>query len=185
MKHRKITFITSSDDKLREAKEILGSQFELSRKNYDLDEVQTVDGKEVINKKAKDAYNILRSPLLTEDTSLYFEAWKGLPGALIRWFLVTVGCEGLIKMMKGETNRTAYAETSYAYHNGKEIKIVTSKLKGAIAQKPRGKYNFGWDPIFIPNGYKKTFAELGPGVKNKISTRKKALEKIRKHLLKN
>lgn len=120
--------------------------------------------------------------MIVEDTSLYFDAWKGLPGALVRWFLKTVKCEGLCKMMAGEKNRKAVAESAIAFCNGKATKIVLGKIEGSVPQKPKGKLGFGWDPIFIPQGFKKTFAEMTMEDKNQISMRKLALEKLRSHL---
>mgnify|MGYP001566575306 CR=1 FL=1 len=180
-----ITFITNSPGKVEEAQSILGKDFKVGCKKIDLEEIQTINGKEVIEKKAKQAYKILKKTVLVEDTSLYFDAWNGLPGALVRWFLDTVGCEGICKMLGNERNRKAWAESAIAYFNGKKMKIVSARLEGSIPNKPNGQYKFGWDPIFIPKGYKKTFGEMGPEEKNKISMRKLALEKLRKYLLKD
>jgi len=110
-----ITFITNTEGKAIEAQEILGKGFKVIHKKIDLDEIQTIDGKEVIDKKAREAYSILNNPVLVEDTSLYFNAWSGLPGALVRWFLDAVGCNGICKMLKNETNRSGYAESAIAY----------------------------------------------------------------------
>lgn len=178
----KITFITNTEGKAIEAQEILGKDFMVTHKKVDLDEIQTIDGKEVIEKKAKEAFSILKGPVLVEDTSLYFNAWKGLPGALVRWFLDAVECEGICKMMKNEKDRNAYTESAIAFYDGKNMKIVTGKVEGSVPVAPKGDKGFGWDPIFIPNGYKKTFAEMGMEEKSKISMRKKALEKLRSYL---
>ena len=86
--------------------------------------------------------------------------------------------------MKGEKNRRANAESAIAFNDGKKIKIVSAKLEGTVPEKPKGQYKFGWDPIFIPKGYKKTFGQMGPEEKNKISMRKLALEKLRSYLVK-
>ena len=180
-----ITFITNTPGKVVEAQEILGSGFKVVGKIVDLDEIQTIDGKEVVEKKAKEAYTILKGPVLVEDTSLYFNAWKGLPGALARWFLDSVGCEGICKMMKEEKDRTGYAESAVAYYDGKNMKIVVGRLDGKISNKPRGEKGFGWDPIFIPDGYNKTFGEMEMEEKSKISMRKIALEELRAYLANN
>jgi len=150
-----------------------------------LDEIQTVDGKEVVRKKAEEAHKILKKPVLVEDTSLYFDAWRGLPGALARWFLDTVGCNGICKMMKGEKNRKAYAESAIAFYDGKKMKIVSGKVEGTVPLKPRGSFGFGWDPVFVPKGFRKTFGEMTMSEKNQISMRKRALEKLRNYLQKN
>lgn len=179
---KKIIFVTNTEGKVIEAQDILGDGFKVELKKLDLDEIQTVDGKEVIKKKAEEAYKLLGCPILVEDTSLYFNAWKGLPGALVRWFLDTVGCEGICKMMRAETNRTAYSESVIAYYDGKNLKIVSGKIEGLVPDKPRGDKGFGWDPVFVPSGSDKTFGELEMSEKNRISSRKIALEKLREYL---
>lgn len=177
-----ITFITNTEGKAKEAQEILGKGFRVTHKKVDLDEIQAIDSKAVIEKKAREAYAILKRPVLVEDTSLHFAAWSGLPGALVRWFLDSVGCEGVCKMMKAEKNRLAYTESAVAYFDGRKMKIVTGRVEGSVPKKPKGGKGFGWDPIFIPDGHKKTFGEMEMEEKSKISMRKIALEKLRKQL---
>jgi non-canonical purine NTP pyrophosphatase (RdgB/HAM1 family) len=177
-----ITFITNTKGKAVEAQEILGDGFKVTHKKVDLDEIQTIDGKQVIEKKARKAYSILKKPVLVEDTSLYFNAWNGLPGALVRWFLDAVKCEGICKMMNEEKDRSAYAESALAYFDGKKMKIVTGRVDGQITKKPKGDKGFGWDPIFIPQGHTKTFGEMDMEEKSRISMRKLALEKLRDYL---
>jgi non-canonical purine NTP pyrophosphatase (RdgB/HAM1 family) len=177
-----ILFITNSPGKVEEAQAILGNQFKIKLHKFDLDEIQTINGKDVIRKKAREAYNLIKKPVIVEDTSLYFDAWNGLPGALVRWFLDSVGCKGICSMMSEEKDRKAYAESAIAYFNGRKVKVVAAKLEGKIPQKPAGDKGFGWDPIFIPKGYSQTFAQMGQEEKNKISMRKQALEKLRNYL---
>lgn len=182
---KKVVFVTSQKGKVEEARGILGKSFLIKQVNLDLEEIQTIDGRDVIRHKVREAFQVLKKPVVVEDTSLYFEAWKGLPGALIRWFLKTVGCGGICKMMSNEKNREAVAESAMAYCDGKVTKFVLGRIKGSIPLKQRGKSGFGWDPIFIPKGFKKTFAEMTREEKNQISMRKIALEKLRKHLTKS
>lgn len=180
-----IIFVTNTEGKAKEAQEILGEKFLIKHQKVDLEEIQTVNGKEVIRKKVKQAFRLLKIPVLVEDTSLYFEAWKGLPGALARWFLDAVGCQGICKMMKDEENRKAYAESAIAFYDGKKMKIVSARVEGSIPEKPKGHYGFGWDPIFIPKGFEKTFSEMTMTEKNEISMRRAALEKLRLYLIRN
>lgn len=183
--NKEIFFVTNSPGKVNEAREILGKAFTLKLVKLDLDEIQTVDGKKVVSKKVKEAFGVLKQPVLVEDTSLYFEAWNGLPGALARWFLDTVGCKGICKMMARERNRKAYAESAIAFYDGKKIKMVSARAKGIVPREPRGEHGFGWDPIFIPKGFEKAYAEMTMKEKNQISMRKAALEKLKKYLVRN
>jgi XTP/dITP diphosphohydrolase len=91
----------------------------------------------------------------------------------------------LLKELEGKTDRRArYQAVVVIAKDGVEVARSAGFCYGRIAQVPRGRYGFGYDPIFIPRGYKKTFAQLGLKVKNKISHRAKAIKKIKKRLLK-
>lgn len=183
--HMDIVFLTGNGDKLREAREILGDKFHITNKDLDIDEIQEIDGAKVVIKKAQDAFKILKSPLIVEDTSLYIVSWKGLPGALIKWFLKTVNNEGIVDMLGTAKNRNAIAQTVIAYHNGTNIRVFEGTVNGSVSTEVLGENGFGWDKIFIPEGFTKTQAEMTNEEKNKISSRKKALEKLRDYLLQN
>jgi XTP/dITP diphosphohydrolase len=77
---------------------------------------------------------------------------------------------------------SAKAQTVIGYFDGKKYKSFVGEIEGKISQSPRGKNNFGWDSIFIPKGYKKTFAQMQSKEKNQISMRKIALEKFKKFI---
>jgi XTP/dITP diphosphohydrolase len=173
-------FVTSNENKLREAREILG--FEIERLDLDLVEIQSIDVKEVVKDKALRAFDKIKKPVIVEDTGLFVNSWKGYPGALVKWMLKTVEVEGFCKKLDGFGDRSSYAETVICYYDGVEFKFYTGRVEGLISDTPRGETNFGWDPIFIPKGYDKTFAELGSSEKNKISMRKIAFEKLREEL---
>lgn len=177
---KKIIFATTNKNKIREAQEILGVK--INGIELDIDEIQSLEPEKVIRKKAYDAYKIYKKPVLVEDTSLFFKAWKNLPGVFIDYFLKSVGIKGLIKMLSAKKNRGAVAITYLAIFNGKKYIVLEGKVRGKIAMEPRGKNGFGWDPIFIPDKFFKTFAEMDSTEKNKISMRKKAFVKLRKKI---
>ena len=178
-KAKSIYLVTSNENKFKEFKEILG--FRLKHTNLDLDEIQTIDVKKVVEHKAKQAFNKIKKPVIVEDTGLYFEAWNGLPGALAKQFDKTIGYRKLCRLLK--TNRRAKAETVVGYYDGKNYLSFSGEIWGRISSEPKGETGFGWDIIFIPKGYNRTFAQLA-NEKNKISMRKIALEKLRKFLKK-
>ncbi|MBC8285177.1 MAG: non-canonical purine NTP pyrophosphatase, partial [Nitrospinae bacterium] len=134
---------------------------------------------ELVRHKCQQAYDALKCPVMVEDSGLLFEAWQGLPGALVKWFETTVGCEGMLKMLQSFDNRSATAVCCLAIHDGKSIQVVRGEVDGEIANEIRGSNGFGWDVFFIPQGYEKTYAEMLPEEKNAISHRKRALEKLK------
>ena len=173
-------FATTNEDKLREVNEILGRN--LKQISVDLFEPQDVEVENIVREKAEDAFHKTGKIALVEDSSLECVAWKGLPGALIKWFLDTVGIEGILKMLDNEKNRKAVAKTAVGFFDGVRAHIFVGEISGTISETARGTGGFGWDTIFIPNGYEKTFAEMTTAEKNAISMRKLALEHMKAEL---
>ncbi len=128
--------------------------------DLDLPEIQAIDVTEVIEQKARTAYHEIGQPVLVEDTSLSVTAWNGLPGALVRWFLETVGNEGICRMLADFEQLEATAETCLGFFDGREFISFSGLVKGSISRTPRGEGGFGWDPIFVPEGESRTFAEM-------------------------
>ena len=97
-----------------------------------------------------------------------------------------VGRDGLWKMISGFEDKTAYAQCTFAFceGKGKEPVIFVGKCNGQIVE-PRGENMFGWDPVFQPDGFDKTFAELDAEVKNQISHRGNALKLVKEYLENN
>ncbi len=155
--------MTSNPNKAREAAEILG--IELVNVDLDLPELQELDIAQVAANKAATAREALEtpdSPVLVEDSGLVVEAWNGLPGALTKWFLRSVGNEGLLRMLSAEGDRSARAVCAVAVADADgSVRVFEGVAEGSIAYQPRGSGGFGWDPIFVPRGQTKTYAELG------------------------
>ena len=172
--------MTSNPDKAREAAEILG--LELKSVALDFPEPQTLDVAEVAAAKAiaaREALSEPELPVLVEDSGLVIEAWNGLPGALTKWFLRSVGNEGLLRMLSAEENRSARAVCAVVVADvDGSVRAFVGEVRGSIASEPRGSGGFGWDPIFVPEGYAKTYAELGV-LKHRDSHRARALKAAR------
>nr|CAD2191829.1 unnamed protein product [Meloidogyne enterolobii] len=138
---------------------------------------------EIVAKKCEHAVKQIEGPVLVEDTCLCFNAFGGLPGPYIKWFLEKLKPEGLIKLLAGFEDKSGYALCTFAYCKGVNQQIYTfqGRTEGVIVE-PRGSRQFGWDPCFMPNGFGKTFAEMTSEEKNKISHRGKALKKLKEFL---
>lgn len=175
----KLYFVTSNRNKFEEVKAILPIVEQL---DIDLPEIQEIDAKEIIKKKLLEALRHIAGEFIVEDTSLHLECLNGLPGPLIKWFLKTIGNEGLALLCEKLGNDRAEAKTIIGYaKTHEEIFFFEGTVQGRVV-RPRGASHFGWDPIFIPDGHSKTFAEMGPEEKNKISMRKMALRKLSEFL---
>lgn len=174
-----IYFITGNKNKFAEAKEIIPSLRQLA---IDLPEIQEIDAKKIIQAKLEEALKHKSGEFIVEDTSLYLDCLNGLPGPLIKWFLQTIGSKGIFELAKKYNNFQAGAQTCIGYAKNKNsIRFFTGEIKGTIV-KPELKSNFGWDPIFMPTGFNKTFAEMKIEEKNKISHRRIAFEKFKREV---
>ncbi|CEP24042.1 HAM1 [Cyberlindnera jadinii] len=183
-----ITFVTGNLNKLREFQAIVEDSSIVHQK-IDLEEIQGSIA-EISTKKAKAAANAIGGPVLVEDTCLVFNALSKpnleLPGPYIKWFLDSLGVEGLPKLLSGFEDKSAQAVCTFAYCEGPgcEVKLFQGVNDGIIVDVPRynGDSPFGWDPIFQPNGYKQTYGEMDKSLKNTISHRYKALVLVKKFL---
>ena len=172
-------FITSNKGKLAEVRLFFPDVEVL---HLDLPEVQSLDSKEIIQNKLQEALKHIEGCVLVEDTAVYSEVLKGLPGPLIKWFKETLGPQGLYEMLNklGNTRVMARTTAGYATSTG-DMHFFEGEVKGCFVE-PRGENGFGWDVIFKPDGYECTFAELSREEKNKISMRRQALQKLKDFL---
>lgn len=169
-------FITGSRHKFAEIKDVIT---DIEQVDIDLDELQDIDPKKIIDHKLKEAFKHHSGPFIVEDTSLYLDCLNGLPGPLIKWFIKTVGRDGLVGITQKFNNAKATARTIIGYAKSKnELHFFEGEIHGKIVA-PRGENGFGWDPIFQPEGHDKTFAEMP--VKN-MSMRRLATQKLREFL---
>lgn len=173
----KLYYVSTNEEKIKEARAILG--FPIESMQIEADEIQDLDIENIVQKKAAAAYTIVRKPLLVDDAGLYIHAWNGFPGPFVKYIMDSGGSELFLRMLSGEKDRSAYYRVAIGYHDGKDIHVFTGEAHGKITLSPRGTKGWGYDPIFQPEGYIKTFGELSPDEKNSISHRRKALEKLK------
>ncbi len=185
---KRLVFATNNAHKLNEISSILGDKIELlSLKdiNCDVDipeTAETLEGNAIL--KAEYINKNYSIDCFADDTGLEVEALNGAPGVYSARYAGGDGHDSLANMQKllynlyGKENRKAQFRTVICLIiNGKEH-IFEGIVKGSISKEKRGEGGFGYDPIFIPEGYDKSFAELGTDIKNKISHRAKAVEKL-------
>lgn len=171
-------FVTSNKNKFKEYRKILGIPFKMV--NLELAEIQALEPGEIVENKARAAFLKIKKPVFVEDAGVFIEDLNGFPGALIKWVVKTIGLRKLCRIVG--RNRKAKVKIVTAFYNGMISCKFKDEIVGTIAKLPRGKTGWLWDKIFIPRGYKKTLAELGPKIKNKIFARKSVLEKLENFL---
>lgn len=153
-------FITGNQHKADYLAKMLG--IHLDHHKVDLDEIQSVSLEEIVIHKARQAYDVIKKPVLVEDVALGFNALNGLPGPFVKFFVESEnGLENMCRMLDGFDDRSARAECMFAYYDGNNCTVIAGGLDGVIAKNPHGEGGFGWDRVFCPEGYEgKTRAEL-------------------------
>lgn len=123
-------------------------------------------------------------PLLADDSGLFVDALGGFPGVYSAYVYKTIGCNGILTLMEEEEkNRAARFECVLGFAEpGREPVFFKGISKGALSRSKAGAQGFGYDPIFIPEGDERTYAEMSTEEKNRISHRGRALEKFFKYL---
>lgn len=152
-----VTFITGNQHKADYLGKYLGHP--VAHQAVDVDEIQSLDLKEIVRSKVMQAFEHVQGPVLVDDVSLEFKALGRLPGTFIKFFIEEMTFEQICDLLQGQT-REAVARCVMGYYDGKDVRLFESSLKGQIAEKPSGDKGFGWDSIFIPEGYSVTRASL-------------------------
>ncbi len=174
---RKLYFVTSNENKFKEASKILSNyDLHVYMRKLELIEKQSDDLTLIASSKARDAWKALRNDVIVEDDGLFIDALGGFPGPYSAFVYRTIGNEGVLKLMKDVTNRNATFLSVIAYCRRNFAPIIfKGAVKGKISKKLRGG-SWGYDPIFIPNNSGGlTYAEL-KSEKNMVSHRRLALE---------
>ncbi len=174
------TFVTGSTDKLGQYRRYMATA--ISHKDIDLVEIQSLNLKEVVEQKAREAFARLGRPVVVEDVALGFHALGGLPGTFIKHFISEVKPDVLCRMLDSFPDRSATAQINVAYYDGKTMAVFAASLEGIISNTPAGENGFGWDTVFIPEGYHRTRAQMTPEQQDETSIRKVAIEKLKKFL---
>ena len=170
-------FATSNDHKFEEARFVLQELgVVLRRLPSKGPELQSDDPSEVALHAAAWAYRTSLKPLFVEDTGLFIESLRGFPGTRASFVFRTLGLEGVLKLMDGISFRGAEFVSAVAYCDGSsEPRAFVGRLKGRVALRPLGERGFGFDPIFVATGARRTLAQMKLAEKCAISHRASAL----------
>ncbi|NBI07222.1 RdgB/HAM1 family non-canonical purine NTP pyrophosphatase [Senegalia massiliensis] len=193
MNRRKIIVASGNINKIKEIKKILdGLNLDIISKNeVGLKDIEVIEDKDTLEgnaiKKAKEISELVDGIVLADDTGLFVDKLNGEPGVYSARYAGEDANDlnnnkKLLKKLEGLNleDRTAEFRTVIAIVlEDKTVKTLTGVCKGKIALERTGNNDFGYDPLFIPDGYKETFAEMPQKIKNDISHRANALKKLR------
>ena len=185
-----IVLATRNPNKIVEIKEIIGDLAKIKAINDIVDINIPEFGRTLLENsfaKAVLTYRLCGKPTLADDSGLFVDSLNGEPGIYSSRYGKNDG-ERIARLLKnlGEVkNRRAAFRVVFVYYYAEgKYETFKGECVGKITDSARGSQGFGYDPVFIPEGYEKTFAELGPSVKNRISHRARALKKFRNFLVK-
>lgn len=184
----RLYLLSRNQGKIRELSHLAeGRGIELVPLDVPKVELQSESLLEIALYSAATAYLTVRKPIIVEDSGLYIEHLNTFPGAMSSYVYRTIGISGILKLMEGAKNRRATFESviALAAPTLRGVKLFQGLVHGTISEEPRGAGGFGFDPIFIPDGYSKTFAEMDIEEKNAVSHRAAAFKAMSQWLLKN
>lgn len=186
---KEIVFATNNAHKLQEVREILGSDCrvlslaEIGCHDDIPETADTIEGNALLKARwVKERYGY---DCFADDTGLEVDALGGAPGVRSARYAAQEGGADhdsqanmrlLLRQMEGKTDRRARFRTVMALILGGEEHLYEGKVEGTITEGPRGNDGFGYDPVFLPQGESRTFAEMSAGEKNSLSHRRRALD---------
>lgn len=176
----KLILVSGNPNKGIEAERILGVP--LLRVSLVLPEIQAGTVEDITRYKLEAARTKGYHRLIVEDVSLGFDELGNFPGPYVRWLLEAAGGRGLAAIAYALNNRNARAQCCVAYWNGETGNVFLGECTGEVLVQARGDQHFGWDAWFQPRGEQKTFAEMSPEEKDRVSHRGNAYRQLAQHL---
>ena len=178
-----INFVTSNKGKVREFKQILGPEIKIKHLEISYPEMRSNNPEEIARQSAKELAEKLKKTVVVEDSGLFIHALNDFPGTYSATVHRKIGLEGILKLMRNVKKRNCTYKSAVAYCElGKKPVSFLGEENGIIANSIRGKFGFGHDPIFVPEGSNKPYGEMENCIEIK-KFRRKSVEKLRDYLL--
>ena len=171
----RLRLVTSNPGKFREIRAIFAAQrLRLGWERRALAEPQA-DGLEAVVRSKLAALPSNGTTWVVDDSGLFVAGLAGFPGVYSAYVLRTIGLEGILRLVRGR-RRDAVFRTVAGIRKGAVVRLFRGEIRGRIAARPRGRHGFGYDPIFIPDGWGRTFGESALAEKNQVSHRARAMQ---------
>ena len=166
-----IYFVSSNDHKYNEVRHILNAMnIPIQHHKTALTEIQSESLHDIASYKAASAHKMIQGAVIVEDAGLFIDGLNGFPGPYSAFVFDTIGNRGILDLVKD--NRHATFRSVVAYNDGATSKRFAGCIRGTISKRVSGT-GWGYDPIFIPDGYNKTLAQID---KDSVSHRYMALK---------
>lgn len=173
---RSVYFATGNRNKYLEAARIAAAfGVVLKYLNLEKREIQSEKLTAIAAFAARQAADLTGKNVVVEDAGLFVKGLSGFPGPYSSYVFDTIGVEGILKLLRNVKNRGASFQAVVAYcEPGRRPVCLAGKARGTLTKTARGSHGFGFDPIFVPTGSRRTFAEMDISEKNLYSHRTKA-----------
>ncbi|MFQ6124934.1 MAG: XTP/dITP diphosphatase [Candidatus Heimdallarchaeota archaeon] len=177
-------FVTSNEHKFREAQTFLQTlKIDIKHICTHYTEIQHQNLTKIAKYGAIEVSKKYKGKIFVEDAGLFVTHLNGFPGPYSNYAYLTIRPVGLLKLLDGVKDRSAYFQSVIALaREGVLEAVFDGKIMGSISETLRGHLGFAFDVCFIPEGFNKTFAEISLHEKNKISHRRRSLEKLAHYL---
>lgn len=174
-----IRFVTTNAGKYREVSALLASHgIEVEHFELLLPEVQADTIEDVVAYSVKVLSEESEFDFLVDDSGFFVDALKGFPGVYSAYVHRTIGLAGVLTLLEVVEKRQARFQTVMGLRVSGEMHTFSGECRGTVTREPRGTGGFGFDPIFIPDGHERTFAEMTIEEKNAISHRGSAAKQL-------
>jgi len=180
----KISFVTTNKGKYSEISKMIRDRgHEAENINIAYPEIQADSLEMVMIQGLEWLMDRYERPILADDSGLFIDSLGGFPGVYSAYVFKTLGNDGILHLMEEQADRSARFECVLGFVEPGTGPILFKGIsKGAISRSKQGSGGFGYDPIFIPEGFDRTFGEMQIEEKNELSHRGRALEQFFKHL---
>jgi non-canonical purine NTP pyrophosphatase (RdgB/HAM1 family) len=180
-----ITLVTGSPKKLAEVSAILGAE-NIQNAKLDLPEIQSMDLREIVLKKVREAFTAVGGPVMVDDISASVEGLRGFPGPFVKFWDQQVTWDHTLEelLQNEDSSRRMKITAMVAYKDAEQEIVVEEFVEGHLRPRTEGE-GWGFDFFFVPDGYEQTYAQMGFDMKNKISHRSKAFLKLKQVLVDN
>ena len=177
-----LLFATHNPNKVKEFREILKGVAEVEQLNEEYPEIQADTPEEVSLESVKKLAEKYKKTIVVEDSGLFIDALNGFPGVYSAPIHKQIGLLGILKLMEDKKQRECAYKCAVGYcEPGKKPLVFSGEERGTLAKELRGTHGFGHDPVFIPEGQKKTYGEMEDSAFKK-QFRRRALKKLLEYL---
>lgn len=179
----RLSVVTTNDGKFREFSSALSSPaVQLERIDMPYPEVQSDRLEDVVSFGIEWLSRTLTCSFVIDDSGMFIDHLSGFPGVYSAYVMKSLGLNGIMRLMSDATSRSAHFKTVLGLHHKGKSTLFEGVCRGSISTAVRGGGGFGYDPVFIPEGQGRTFAEMSVEEKNAISHRGKALRRLKSSL---